>query len=440
MRISSVIAFVLALGLAVVARWGWEEHRQFGDFAFARLRLAQLEEENVRLRALLAQQRRSSGASVAARTKIQEEVAKIRHLHFQKPVVYEALSRERIKQTIRNKLSEEYSDLELEHVATGLAAVGVLPAHYPLKEKYIDLLGEQIAAFYDQHQHELFMFEDASLESAQNRVVLAHELAHALQDQNFGLQNLPLEIKTNDDRAAAASALIEGDATLVMSEFMLNNQALQSLGENLSNLMSQDMSQLENAPRFLREMLLFPYLRGQEFCATIKARGGYEALTHVYTNPPASTAQVLHPEKYLAHEAPVVVPWSETAVNGTAPIADNVLGEMGIRILLEDSTDQTGSTRAAEGWRGDRYVVFGDGEALAWRTVWATAEDAAEFFAAVQKCVQQRYGLAPGTNADEFLAASPRWIELRRLAGNEVFLIDAATEVWANSLREKFGR
>jgi hypothetical protein len=389
---------------------------------------------------VLAQQPKKSDSSVVARTKIERDVAAIRHLRFLHPIVYDVVTREGIKETIRKKIAEEFSDEDFAHLTTGLAAIGLLPRHYPLKEKYIDLLGEQIAAFYDQHQHQLFMFEDASLDSAQNRVVLAHELTHALQDQNFGLQKLPLEIKTNDDMAIAASALIEGDATLVMSEFMLTSSPLKALGENLSNLMSQDMSQIENAPRYLREMLLFPYLRGQEFCASVRAQGGYEALSRVYANPPASTTQILHPEKYLQSEMPLPVPWPDTSVNGEKAIADNVVGEMGIRVLFADTTDKQGIERAADGWRGDRYLVFGDGEALAWRTIWSSKEDAEQFFAAAKAFLQHRYALQPIETAESFSASGARWIELRRLAGNQVFLIDAATKLWANSLRDKFGR
>src|SRR5207302_7060871 len=142
-------------------------------------------------------------------------------LNFLRPVTYDVLTREGIKRTIEQKMREQFSEEEFKNVGIGLAALGLLPRDYPLKQKYIELLGEQVAAFYDQHAHKLFMFEDARLDQFQNRIILAHELTHALQDQHFGLEKLPLEMKTNDDRAVAASALVEGDATLVMTQFMM---------------------------------------------------------------------------------------------------------------------------------------------------------------------------------------------------------------------------
>ena len=199
-----------------------------------------------------------------------------------------------------------------------MAALGLVPPNFPLKQTYIDLLGEQVAAFYDQHQHRLFMFEDAALSGAQNRIILAHELTHALQDQNFGLLKLPLEAKNNDDRAEAASALIEGDATLVMSQYMAQDLSWQTLTDTVGTSLTQNMAQLREAPRFLREMLVFPYLKGQQFCAAAFARGGFAALSAVYAHPPSSTAQILHPEKYFAEprEEPVPVVFPDPTLNG----------------------------------------------------------------------------------------------------------------------------
>jgi hypothetical protein len=225
------------------------------------------------------------------------------------------------------------------------------------------------------------MFEDASLDNAQNRVVLAHELTHALQDQHFSLKRLPLESKDNDDRAAAAAALVEGDATLVMSEYMLKNLSLGTIKDSLTASITQNMEQLAKAPRFLREMLVFPYLRGQEFCGALYGMGGYEAVSKAYANPPTSTSQILHPEKYLAEprEEPLAVSFGDTTLAGKKPTAENTVGEMGIRILLSEWVDDGTGERAAAGWRGDRYLYYRDGDSLIWKTIWASAEEAQEF-------------------------------------------------------------
>lgn len=430
MEKSSSSLLVLILGIVALAGvgWGFDQHRKLERAAFAQRRLELVQAENNRLHGILAEQDKAKtrASNAEQRESIERAVAAIRQLHFQQPVAYEVLTRAGIKQTIQQKLADQYSDAEFKNVATGLAALGLIDRDYPLKQKYIELLGEQIAAFYDQHQHKLCMFEDASLDNGQNRIVLAHELTHALQDQNFGLLKLPLETKDNDDMALAASALVEGDATMAMAEYMLQNLSLRVLRDNLAGLMTQNMEQLQKAPRYLRETLIFPYLRGQEFCAAL---GGYDAISAAFKEPPKSTAQILHPEKYLAtpREDPIPVEFGDAIVMGQKPLACNVAGELGTRILISEWFDAKIAETAAGGWRGDRYLVFNDGKALVWKSVWNSAQDANEFADAIQRCWAKRY-------------PKPRPFQLLRPKENEVVMIDASDEKWAQALAEKFSK
>jgi len=390
-------------------------------------RLALLESENARLHTLVAESERQKrlAASTTQRKAVEEAVTAIRGLPFKTPVDYQLLDRKQLKETIAGKISEVFTDEEFQNMSAALARLGLIEAGYPLRQKYVDLLGEQVAAFYDQHQHKLVMFEDASLDNAQNRIVLAHELTHALQDQHFGLKRLPLEIKTNDDRAAAAAALVEGEATLVMSEYMLKNLSLSTLKDNLTATFAQNMEELAKAPRFLRETLVFPYLRGQEFCGALFARGQYGAVSAAYTRLPSSTAQILHPEKYLADppEEPIEITWADTTANGEKPIADNVLGELGIRLLLSEWVDDIMGQSASTGWRGDRYLCFAGGEALVWKTMWGNAQEAEQFASAATQALAKRYG------ADT--ARVIRWSSPQPEAR---VLIDAHSAAWADAL------
>ena len=454
-------AVLFAIVALAAAGWGWQQHmrvgKQTGDLDFTQHRMALLEAENARLQtALTAQQKEAARAyETAGRKPIEEAITGIRGLNFSHPVTYDSLSRAGIKKVIEEKLSEQYSDEDFKNIATGLSAFGLLDPGYPLKQKYIDLLGEQIAAFYDQHQHKLFMFEDASLHNTQNRVVLAHELTHALQDQNFGLLKMPLEIKNNDDLALATSALIEGDATLAMSDFMLKNITMQSLTDSFSSMVSQSMDQIQKSPRYLREMLMFPYLHGQKFCMALKARGGYAAISEAFKNPPTSSSQILHPEKYYfePREEPIPVEFGDTTVNGKKPLADNVLGEMGIRIFLEQWGEGATAADSAEGWRGDRYLVFGDGAGtdLAWKTVWDNNVDVEKFKNALLAAIEKRYGFASTdwtskSGASYDIQTKNRVINVCSLPDNStpggtvgLILIDATNNLWKDSLLKKIG-
>jgi len=134
-----------------------------------RRKIGLLTQENERLRGLVAagQKERSQARTREQRAEIERQVESIRGLKFKQPVVYAEVSRAQIKAVVAQKLADAYSEQEFAQMAAAFAQLGVLPPAYPLRQRYIDLLGEQIAAFYDQHEHKLFMFEDASLENRQ---------------------------------------------------------------------------------------------------------------------------------------------------------------------------------------------------------------------------------------------------------------------------------
>lgn len=450
------VAFGVLLAALAAAAGGlsFEARTLLRQLRFERHRVELLDAENQRLRGVLAGQEkaRAESENLAKRAEIERTVSRLRELPFKTPVAYAVLTRAGIQRVLAQKIGEQMSDEEIQNAATGLAAFGLLPRNYPLKQKYIELLGEQVAAFYDQHAHKLFMFEDALLSNAQNRVILAHELTHALQDQNFGLAKLPLEIRDNDDRAAAASALVEGDATLLMTQYMAQNISLDALRDTLAGAVTQNTEQLRKAPRYLREMLIFPYLRGQEFCAALYARGGWAAVSAAYKNPPRSTSEILHPEKFLANprEEPVKIDFgNDLTVLGEKPLADNVLGEMGTRILLFEQGDQKWAEEAASGWRGDRYLVFHGGDALVWRVMLDAPMHTDSFHGALKYTLMERYHFGMAHDADmprggrfpPLIFHTPRAIRLFHLQKtNEIVLIDAKDEKWADALADKFAR
>lgn len=438
------IAILSTVALAAIG-WGVIQQGRISDLQFAQRRVEFLQGENERLRVEVArdESRRAEAANLAERSAVEKAVVQIRGLSFIRPVVYDVVTREGIRDTLRHKLDEQYSEKDFRDIGRGLAALGLTERDYPLRRKYLDLLGEQLAAFYDQHQHKLFMFRDASLENSQNKVILAHELTHALQDQHFGLLNLPLEMKNDDDMALATSALVEGDATLVMNEFMLRSLSWRSLRESFSGVLSQNMGQLKAAPRFLRESLIFPYLRGQEFCTALYSKGGYSAISEAFAHPPVSTSQILHPEKYMAapREDPIRVEMPAKLLLNEAPLCDNVVGEMGMRVLLAEWTDAATAESAPLGWRGDRYLVYSQGDALVWKSVWADQDHAAGFAAALKRCLQNRYKVASSKfneNAGVTTLRNPRFLSLSFPAPGEVVLIDAGSSRWAEALEHAF--
>lgn len=447
--------FLVLLAALGAAWWGWREHTQAAGEEFLQRRLALLEGENRRLAGqLISQQQKEADADDARRrVEIEKSVANLRGLTFTKPVVYREIPRSDLPTVLRQKLLQQVPDREFTDAGVALAALGLLPPGTDLQKTYLGLLGEQIGAFYDQHTQEVFTFSGQPLANSQNRVILAHELTHALEDEHFHLANLPLEGKGDDDRALAASALVEGDATLVMNRYMVGNLSASVMKDVLASTFTTDMRQLVAAPRYLRETLLFPYLRGQEFCQTLYDRGGWQALAEAFAHPPSCSAQIMHPERFLAHprQEPVPVVFADTKARGVEPNSNNDLGEFGSRQLLNLwLRDEGAASRIAAGWAGDRYLVYGDGKANSslWRSVWATPADAGRFAQAACQGWRVRYGLkAPEANADHPAVTTtvqthlssrlPSGRELRILQdGRQVTLLDGQDADWLQALMQ----
>jgi hypothetical protein len=441
MRRSLLILALLLAALACAALWR-QTHATRQQTARLERRLALAESENARLRSVLEnhQQERTNNLNTSVRREIERAVEEIRGLKFKHPVEYEIVDRKELHSVLAGKLAENFSEEEFANIARAFARLGLLPEGFPLRQSYLDLLGEQIGAFYDQHKHKLVMFAESSLENSQNRVVLAHELTHALQDQNFGLEKLPLEIKDNDDRALAASALVEGEATMVMTQYQLKNLSLAALKDTATATIGQSMAQLEKAPRYLRELLIFPYLRGQEFCGELARNGSYERLSMAYQRLPSSSAEIMHPRLYEmpATGQPIEVAWQETSLNGEAPVVSNVLGELGTRLQLATAVDDETASSAAEGWRGDRYLYFGKSDLLVWKTLWSNPVEAAEFASAERTVLEKRYGMTdPRLEGERFAWDGLRAVRVTQRAGS-VIVVDAAQPETAEAALGQF--
>src|SRR5437667_104243 len=155
---------------------------------------------------------------------------------------------------------------------------------------------------------------------------------------------------------------IEGDATLTMALYVANNPLrallfLKSLGS--TGMASQE---LDKAPRALRETLLFPYQQGTNWTRSLYKQAGWDRVSKAFTELPQSTEQILHPEKYFAHEAPVKVNLPD--VHGLLGskwkrIDYDVSGEWSYYLILDQFLNsQAESRRAAAGWGGDRYEIY----------------------------------------------------------------------------------
>ncbi len=339
------------------------------------------------------------------RRELETAISKNRALPFRQPVRYRYMEKIKLKDYIISKLGSQYTAEEFQNYELALKQIGLLPKDVHLKKVITELLSEQIAAFYDPDTHELYTFTDPTTIRQENnfeRMILAHELVHVLQDQNFDFRTLALRTKNNDDAALAAAALVEGDANYHMTLYLWENYQVHEILGDLQLLFSQKVDEILAAPPYLRDSLLFPYQEGQRFVAELYARGGNAAIDAAFLNPPQSTEQVLHPQKYLNSNKDVPKPVSLIikASPSWKKLHENVVGELGIRSFFSEILDEEKAAHVAAGWGGDRYILYGiasDQRILVWKTVWDTEKDAREFFDALEGFYRIRYQLPEST-------------------------------------------
>ncbi len=288
-----------------------------------------------------------------------------------------------------------------------LTRLGLLPPDTDLLQLTIDTLQSQVAGFYDPETDQLTVLDDDGELDLASRITLAHEVGHALQDQHWDLKAMqdamPL---VEGDRIAAFQALVEGDATLLMTLWAAKHAAGDLMGVDGAGL--PDSESLEGLPQVIQRQLLFPYLDGLMFLMRAWGPDGWAGVADTWMAPPVSTEQVMHPELYPDH-VPVEVALPDLAAalgEGWTQSGQTVMGELNTGIWVADGAawdplafSLGGVTMpnagAAAGWGGDRLVTLDgpdDSWAVAWQTDWDSAEDRSEYVAAAGSAMQDLPG------------------------------------------------
>lgn len=411
-------------------------------------------------RASVASSTARNAAIVAATTEVLKETSEIRELAILRPVKSGAQSRTEIERMLIKNLNEQMTAAEMHATEVSLRMFGLAPNDFEYRPFIIKLLTEQVAGYYDPRVQQFHLADWLELEG--QKPVMAHELTHALQDQHFNLRRFEKWPHGDSDAELAAHALIEGDATLAMTLYMAKNPMV-ALAFSRSLATGVATEQFNQAPRAMRESLIFPYMQGMEWATQLYKRGGWTMVSNAFTRLPLSSEQILHPEKYLSYERPtkVALPDVSTLLNAASepvagkqkstgaaaspatgakasrrPIANRRLpaahgplptlawrridsdinGEWTYYLILDQFlTAPAESKRAAAGWGGDRYALYEGPKGqvfLAQLAVWDTETDAREFFDAYIKRTELRYPdakrldpsdlkLAPGKTASE---------------------------------------
>lgn len=382
-----------------------------------------------------------------ATAEVLRETSELRKLPILRQVRSGAQTRAEIEQMVVRNINESESPEETWAKEAAMKKFGLAPADFQLRPFIVKLLTEQVAGYYDPKTQEFYLADWIDLDG--QRPVMAHELTHALQDQHFNLRRFEDWPKHDSDAEMAAHALVEGDASYLMAQYVVRDPARQLAF--LKSMMAGGASaseQIEKAPRVLREQMLFPYLQGMRWVAQVYKQGGWEAVSAAFKNLPKSSEQVLHQEKYDANEPPqkVSVRDLSPALGRGWRMADNdVLGEWGCYLLLDEFLQSVEvSKRAAAGWGGDRSFVFereGGAPLFVWRTVWDTPRDAQEFFRAYNQMLQRRAEPGPAAPSEsERVWREDAAVTRVRLVGDAVTVVRGAEQDAAEALKLALGR
>ncbi len=364
-------------------------------------------------------------------------LAEITGLAVERKVDYALIDREHLKEFLEQRVKEEIEPEEIRIEELLLKKFGFVPRDFDLKGTMIDLYTEQAAAFYDFRKQRLFLLNSG--DDAMQEAALTHELAHALADQHFKLEKFLDAAGKNDDGALARMAVMEGQATWLMSESMVRK-----MGQTLVNspetvrLMSRmigasggEFPIFDNAPLYMRESMLFPYTSGMQFQQAVVERLGKEAFPEVFRNPPSTTQEVLHPEHYFVRrdvERPKLAHLRHE--RGFRNLAEGDVGEFDYAVLLRQFATDDDVRRIAPAWRAGRYRLLEDKKdgrtVLLQTSVWESDEVARAFFEFYRKALKGKWDdmSVERENADFLQGTGDDGHFEVRLAGKAVYSVE----------------
>lgn len=320
--------------------------------------------------------RGSNEASVNAMlARTLKQVEQARGLRSKKPVPGMFLRRDEMIARVKDHVHREVPAEAIVREGRTQQLLGVLPEQFDYEAEMYAMLEDQLAGFYAPEDGTMYMAKD--LEGDMSDATVFHELVHALQDQTWDLRTQTKYKPGEGDRSFSRSALAEGDATSAMLDPLLSKMG----GISVLDIPDDQAEQLllaaaggsskRNTPAIMQRSLVAPYALGLRFVNGLRRKGGWKAVDQAWANPPTTSEQLMHPEKYAAKEAPLAVnaPNASALDPGFKESDQDTLGEMGLVLLLEQWAGEDKARALAAGWGGDRGAYFqkGDEIALAWR-------------------------------------------------------------------------
>jgi len=341
---------------------------------------------------------------------IQQQVSDLRELSILENVSTYIILRSDVRPILEGYYTSIPGSLDqVEDSKILLVALGLIDQEYDLLTYVLNSLVDSVGGFYLHETNQIFItgYHFTAIE----KYILAHEFDHALIDQNFDLRGLKVypRCEGDEDRCKAIQALIEGDATLAMTQWLSQVASSSEHDEIMDYHPANRFLPEQNPPPFAMRNSQFPYNEGLAFVDFLFSRSGWSSVNEAFAQLPLSTEQILHFEKYLAGEEPISVPF--VSLQGILDakwqlVNENTLGEWMTYLILGygvNSLAQMGesdATLASEGWGGDHYQIYDNEETgdfvLVVYWMWDSPQDGSQFTSIMRNYLGKRF---PNGNA-----------------------------------------
>jgi len=312
------------------------------------------------------------------------------------------LSKDDFRRYVESRMKQDSNKQEIHNEEITLKMFGFVPQDFNLAAETVELVSEQAAAFYDYNKKRLFILESTT-EGLEQRVALAHELAHALADQHHPLGKFLNKGSPDDDAETAREAVMEGQATYLAWAAIAQStkgvdldKIIEKLSEDTGD--SSAFPVFNKEPLYMRESLVFPYDSGLKFQYAIYRKHGRESFDELFAHPPQSTQQIMHPDAYLGEKKPLdpQPPKLEKPVARKFKLlGEGSMGEFDHNVLFRTYLPEKESAEAASHWRGGSYRLYQNKRekypVLTYVSEWDSENSARRAFEMYRKVMKARW-------------------------------------------------
>ncbi|MBI2360005.1 MAG: hypothetical protein HYV04_14110 [Deltaproteobacteria bacterium] len=378
---------------------------------------------------------------------VKTEISRLRGLPFLREVALETKNREEIG-SLSAEPVEDIAEEKSSLMAEIYQRLGLLTDGADFSKDLVELQLFRHSVYYDGARQKIVVpqeplkparaflrFPGKISEETTKQLLLAHALAHALQDQHFQWRARIRSRNTQDSRLPL-HAVMQGDAILVGLAYLAarKESGKEQIVDAVKSLFRASPAferELSVRPDLLRQKLAFEYLYGSQFVLWAYSHKGWDGVNRLFLRPPVSTAQILHPEKYyVKREEPLrIIPWKLLRQSGAQKIDQETLGEFTLRLLLAQTAGREEAEKVAAGWLGDTLLALRNGDELilGWVIAWESQAGAREFLGAYRRVLERRYGPvfdATSAGNDTLVSREGAHPLLLQIKDNFVFVLD----------------